>query len=106
MNAGISTARAALPSGANGITRNIGPPMIEAPMIVRPTPNRFEIRFALNAASSGPTLLSVNASPIASGLRCSSRRANTSSTAKPMFPQKLKSAVQAAMFFRNGCEST
>ena len=35
-----------------------------------------------------------------------SRRAKTSSTAKPRFPKKLNSAVQAAMFFRNGCVST
>src|SRR5437660_365481 len=37
---GIRKVSAALPCGANGTTRNVGPPRIDARMIVRPTPSR------------------------------------------------------------------
>ena len=83
-------ARAAFPCGANGMSKNIGPPMTDDRMIVRPTPSRSEIRLAVKAASNGPRLPSMKASPMACGLRCSSRRAKTRRTANPTIAEEVE----------------
>src|SRR5262249_54036582 len=97
---------AALPAGGKGVRGVVVPNTAAIAIVVGPMPKRAEMRVAVNAAISEPTLPSEMTRPITPGESPSVRTRKTTMIANATFEKKFEVDVHPAWARRFGFERT